>query len=97
LLCLQTRKCPTLLKQLCHETAFKGFFSIFQIYYETIRKISPGEELLLGQRDPIQLDGMAEGEVDVEDQVPILLNFFASSLTLRRNKLECLSNPSSSG
>jgi hypothetical protein len=62
-----------------------------------MRKISPGEELLLGQRDPIQLDGMAEGEVDVEDQVSILLNFFASSLTLRRNKLECLSNLTFSG
>ena len=33
-----------------------------------MRKLSPGEELLLGQRDPIQLDGMAEGDVDVEDQ-----------------------------
>ena len=42
-----------------------------QIYYETIRKISPGEELLLGPREPIQLDGMNEGDndndVDVDD------------------------------
>ena len=30
---------------------------VFQIYYETIRRIPPGEELLLGNKDPIQLDG----------------------------------------
>ena len=33
------------------------FFLFLQIYYETIRRIPPGEELLLGNKDPIQLDG----------------------------------------
>ncbi len=41
-------------------------FFYWQIYYETIRKISPGEELLLGPREPIQLDGMNEGDNDVD-------------------------------
>ncbi len=41
-------------------------FLCWQIYYETIRKISPGEELLLGPREPIQLDGMNEGDNDVD-------------------------------
>ena len=45
--------------------------NFFQIYYETMRKVAPGEELLLGPRDPIQLDGTNEGDLDtgdIEDQ-----------------------------
>ena len=30
---------------------------ILQIYYETMRKIDVGEELLLGPKEPIRLDG----------------------------------------
>ncbi len=45
-----------------YNTVYIFLFGLFhfQIYYETIRKIVPGEELLLGPRDPIQLDGMNE-------------------------------------
>ena len=42
-----------------------------QIFYETLREIRPEEELCLGERDPIQLDGGAEDgrqEERVEDR-----------------------------
>ena len=32
---------------------------LWQIYYETMRKVLPGEELLLGPKDPIVLDPSA--------------------------------------
>ena len=46
---------------------------ILQIYYETIRRIPAGEELLLGNKDPIQLDGSG-----MEQQSQNSLNFSAT-------------------
>ena len=40
-----------------------------QIFYETVRDIQPGEELYLGPREAIQLDGA--GEVDDRDREDI--------------------------
>ena len=50
------------------------FIFIFpQIYYETIRRIPQGEELLLGNKDPIQLDGNG-----MEQQSQTSMNFSAN-------------------
>ena len=48
-------------------------FLFQQIYYETIRRIPQGEELLLGNKDPIQLDGNG-----MEQQSQNSMNFSAN-------------------
>ena len=39
-----------------------------QIFYETLREIRPEEELCLGERDPIQLDGEEGGRQEEEEE-----------------------------
>ena len=45
-----------------------------QIFYEALRELGPGEELCLGEKQPIQLDGQDDPEKIEEDVKSILSN-----------------------